>query len=73
MRRSRTRFVRESQIAAALEHPHIVPIYDAGEADGLPYIAMRHIDGPDLSVLLSQGSMTRRDRLADRRRAGHRP
>src|SRR6186997_691770 len=44
----RERFVRESQIAASLDHPNVIPIFDAGEADGVPYIAMRYIDGPDL-------------------------
>src|SRR3954453_4804810 len=48
----RERFIRESQSAAALNHPHIVTVYDAGEVDGLLYIAMRLIDGPDLATLL---------------------
>src|SRR5881397_1925670 len=38
------RFLRESQLAASLDHPNIVPVYDAGEEDGLLYIAMAHID-----------------------------
>jgi serine/threonine protein kinase len=42
--RFRERFLREWRIAAALEHPHIVPIYDAGEADGQLYIAMRYVE-----------------------------
>ncbi len=37
----RERFIRESQLAATLDHPNIIPIYDAGEADGVLYIAMR--------------------------------
>jgi serine/threonine protein kinase len=37
----RTRFVRESQLAAGLEHPNIVPVYEAGETDDQLYIAMR--------------------------------
>ena len=37
----RTRFIAESQTVAALDHPSIIPIYDAGEADGVVYIAMR--------------------------------
>jgi serine/threonine-protein kinase len=50
--RFRERFLRESKLAASLEHPHIVPIHSAGEADGLLYLAMRYIDGQDLAALL---------------------
>jgi len=52
--RFRDRFVRESRLAAALEHPHIVPIYAAGEADGTLFIAMRYIDGTDLGTFLAE-------------------
>ena len=51
----RERFVRESRMAAALEHPHVVPVYDAGEQDGLLYIAMRYVDGTDLGTVLERG------------------
>ena len=50
--RFRERFLRESRLVASLEHPNIVPIYAAGEADGLLYLAMRYVDGRDLSSLL---------------------
>src|SRR4051794_15043076 len=50
--RFRRRFMRESEIAAGLHHPHIVPILDFGEADGELYLAMRHVEGPDLRALL---------------------
>jgi serine/threonine protein kinase len=50
----RERFIRESQIAASLEHPNIVPIYDAGESDGFLYIAMRYVEGVDLRTLLKR-------------------
>jgi serine/threonine protein kinase len=50
----RARFVRESQVAASLNHPNVIPIFDAGEEDGLPYIAMRYVDGPDLEDLLAK-------------------
>ena len=51
----RLRFLRESQLAASLDHPSIVPVYDAGEAeDGLLYIAMACIEGSDLKTLLAE-------------------
>jgi predicted Ser/Thr protein kinase len=53
----RERFVRESHIAAAIDHPNIIPIYDAGEADGLLYIAMRFVQGPDLKEILKRGNV----------------
>ena len=48
----RERFIRESQLAASLEHPNIVPVYDSDEEDGVLYIAMRFIEGEDLGSLL---------------------
>ncbi len=42
------RFAEESRIAASIEHPNVVPIYAAGEEDGIPYIAMRYVAGSDL-------------------------
>src|SRR6478609_6404353 len=48
----RERFVRESRVAASINHPNIVPIYDAGGADGLLYIVMRYVEGSDLKALL---------------------
>src|SRR3954465_7439253 len=44
----RRRFVAESRTAAAIDHPHVLPIYYAGESDGTLYIAMRFVDGSDL-------------------------
>jgi DNA-binding beta-propeller fold protein YncE/ABC-type branched-subunit amino acid transport system substrate-binding protein len=49
----RARFLRESRLAASLDHPSIVPIFDAGEVDGQLYIAMRLVDGTDLKRLLA--------------------
>jgi hypothetical protein len=48
----RVRFLRESQLAASLDHPNVVPVYEAGEVDGLLYIAMRYVLGTDLKALL---------------------
>jgi serine/threonine protein kinase len=48
----RQRFVREMRAAASVDHPHIVPVFDAGEADGVLYIAMRYVSGQDLRTLL---------------------
>jgi serine/threonine protein kinase len=48
------RFLRESQLAASLDHPSIVPIYDAGESNGLLYIAMACVEGCDLKTLLGR-------------------
>jgi predicted ATPase/predicted Ser/Thr protein kinase len=50
----RERFVRESQLIAAIEHPNMIPIYDAGEVDGVLFIAMRYVDGYDLNELIKR-------------------
>ena len=50
----RARFLRESRLAASLEHPAIVPLYDAGQADGRLYLAMRHVEGGDLGALIAR-------------------
>ena len=47
-REFRARFVQESRAAAALDHPSILPVFDAGEQDGILYIASRLVDGMDL-------------------------
>ncbi|MFJ3334635.1 serine/threonine-protein kinase [Streptomyces sp. NPDC086766] len=48
----RQRFIHESRAAAAIDHPNIVPVYEAGETDGVLYIAMRYVPGSDLRHLL---------------------
>ncbi len=50
--RFRHRFVKESETAAQLEHPNIIPIYEAGQAEDVLYIAMRYVRGGDLGTLL---------------------
>lgn len=50
----RQRFVRESRLAASVDHPNILPVYAAGESAGLLYIAMRFVHGTDLKAELEQ-------------------
>ena len=50
----RARFIQESRIAAATEHPHIIPVFSAGEANGVLYIAMRYVPGGDLRALIDR-------------------
>jgi DNA-binding beta-propeller fold protein YncE len=47
----RRRFLRESRVAASLEHPNVIPIHYAGELDGIAYIVMRYVAGDDLRQL----------------------
>ncbi len=49
------RFVREIRIAAQLQHPHIVPLFDSGDADGLLYYVMPYVDGETLRARLERG------------------
>src|SRR4051812_15849236 len=60
--RFRERFLRESRIAAGLEHPGILPIYAAGEADGVVYLAMRFVEGSELGALIQQEGALAADR-----------
>jgi serine/threonine protein kinase len=50
----RRRFTAESRTAAAVDHPHIIPVYEAGEAAGALFIAMRLVTGGDLAGMLAQ-------------------
>jgi YVTN family beta-propeller protein len=53
--RFRERLLHESRLAASLDHPNVVPVYDAGDADGRLFIAMRFVEGADLKALLRSG------------------
>lgn len=57
----RQRFKREIKIIAALEHPAIVPVYDAGEEDGVPFFVMRYMPGGSLSNQISRGKFSMED------------
>jgi hypothetical protein len=48
----RERFLNEARTAASIEHPNVIPVYAAGERDGIAYIAMRFIDGDDVRTLV---------------------
>jgi serine/threonine protein kinase len=51
------RFTREVDVIAHLEHPHILPIYDFGEMEGVPYIAMRFLGGGTMSQMIRRGQV----------------
>src|SRR5258708_4847225 len=51
----RTRFIRESRAATAVDHPNIIPVYDAGDAGGFLFISMRYVQGGDVRSLLRDG------------------
>ena len=57
----RERFMRESRLAARLDHPNIIPIYEASESDDVFFIAMRYVEGADLRKLLKDGPSIRGD------------
>ncbi len=48
----RRRFLRESRVAASIDHPNVIPIHYAGEEDGIAYLAMRYVGGDDLRSLV---------------------
>ena len=60
----RQRFIRESRAAAAVDDPHIIPVYEAGEADGVLFIAMRLVAGGDLRSVAARDRPLSADRAA---------
>jgi CheY-like chemotaxis protein len=61
----RERFSREARIAAGLQHPNIVTVYDAGEVEGTLYLAMQLVDGADLAAMLRAEGRLRPYRAID--------
>ncbi|HEX5913627.1 MAG TPA: protein kinase, partial [Rubrobacter sp.] len=50
----RERFSRESEAAASIDHPNVIPIYASGRSNGSLFIAMRYVEGTDLRTLLAE-------------------
>ena len=50
----RQRFIRESRAGASVDHPNIIPVFEAGEADGILFIAMRYVEGRDVRALIER-------------------
>jgi serine/threonine protein kinase len=61
----RQRFQRESRVAASIDHPHVIPIFDAGDEDGQLYVAMRYVEGTDLGALLAREGALEPERAVD--------
>ena len=61
----RERFQRESRMAAAIDHPNVIPVYAAGEEDGLLYLVMRYVAGTDLHKLLRDHGALAPERAAE--------
>jgi Protein kinase domain len=53
--RFRERFKRESRLAASIDHPNVIPVYEAGETNGDLFISMRWVEGTDLGTLIKRG------------------
>jgi serine/threonine protein kinase/outer membrane protein assembly factor BamB len=60
----RNRFVRESKVAASIDHPNVIPIYYAGEEHGIAYIAMRYVAGDDIRSLVRREGHLEPERAA---------
>ena len=69
--RFRERFMRELRLAASIDHPHVIPVYEAGEGEGGElFIAMRLVDGTDLRALLARAEAPEPGRCPRHRRPG---
>jgi serine/threonine protein kinase/tetratricopeptide (TPR) repeat protein len=60
---AKARFTREAQAAAALDHPHICPVYEIGEAEGTTFIAMPRVRGRSLKDRIAAGPLTLEEAL----------
>jgi serine/threonine protein kinase len=61
----RQRFIRESRAAAGVDHPHIIPVYEAGESAGVLFIAMRYVSGGDVRLLIEAEGLLSPSRAAE--------
>ena len=59
----RDRFLHESELAASIDHPNIIPIYEAGTTENLLFIAMRYVEGRDLGERLQRGRLDSADAI----------
>ena len=59
------RFVREARLAAAIDHPHILPIHEVGDQEGLLFLVSRYVDGADLRDLLLREGRLAPDRAVE--------
>ena len=55
---ARRRFVQEAQLAASIDHPHVIPIHSAGECEGVPYIAMRYVSDDARGLVRRDGALS---------------
>src|SRR5512132_194880 len=60
----RERFAMESEAAASIDHPNVIPIYQSGQTEGTLFIAMRYVEGTDLRTLLGEQGTVTPDRAA---------
>ncbi|HEX9081201.1 MAG TPA: protein kinase, partial [Holophagaceae bacterium] len=60
---AQARFEREAQAAAAMNHPHVVTVYDFGEEEGIHYLVMEHVEGEDLETLIRGGQTPKAELL----------